>query len=106
MILIAGPDRQFEYTSKGSLRRQITLAKYEQEINRLYEATESGHASTAVPADMSQDKVPEFDNFLPQIRTAVRTILGDSVGDDDDLFRAGADRYVIFVFFAPIFLNA
>jgi hypothetical protein len=92
MILIARPDKQFKYTSKGTLRRQITLMKYEQEINRLYEATESSHSATAVPADASQDKVPELDDFLPQIRTAVRTILGDTVADDDDLFRAGADR--------------
>jgi hypothetical protein len=92
MILIASPDKQFAYTSKGTLRRQITLTKYEQEINRLYEATESGHSTTAVPADTSQDKVPELDDFLPKIRNALRTILGESVADDDDLFRAGADR--------------
>lgn len=92
MILITNPEKQFEYTPKGSVRRQITLKKYEEEIERLYEATESEPSTNEAPANISQGKVPELNDFLSQIRTAVQTILGDSVGDDDDLFRAGADR--------------
>jgi hypothetical protein len=92
MILIAIPEKQFEYTPKGSVRRQITLKKYVEEIERLYEATESEPSTNEALVDVSEGKVPELDEFLIQVRTAVHTILGDSVGDDDDLFRAGADR--------------
>ncbi|KAF9474145.1 acetyl-CoA synthetase-like protein [Pholiota conissans] len=91
MILIAHPDKPFQYTSKGSIRRQTTLAQYEQEIEELYTLSENEELNSIPTSNDVHSKVPEPDLFFPLIRTAVHTILGANVGDDDDLFRAGAD---------------
>lgn len=87
MILIADPLKPFEYTAKGSLRRHMTLKKYEKEIAQAYGATEASNSAViAMPTSLKRDPVLSF------IRRIIHTILEHDVADEDDIFRVGADR--------------
>ncbi|KAF8959299.1 hypothetical protein BDZ97DRAFT_1922992 [Flammula alnicola] len=99
MILIAHPDKPFEYTSKGTIRRQITLAKYEEDIKRLYESdsgsgSDSSYTSTFGSAtsasDISNPGIRDFGEIATFVRAAIINILGQ-INDEDNIFQAGAD---------------
>lgn len=91
MVLIADPAKPFEYTSKGSIRREITLGRYQKEIDQLYDIVEAPDSfETAHPRSLEPSTV------LDVIRTTVQRVLERKVEDDEDVFRLGADRYVCF----------
>ncbi|PBK68211.1 hypothetical protein ARMSODRAFT_851692, partial [Armillaria solidipes] len=54
MILVAKPSKPFEFTAKGTLRRNAILKAYEQEIEDLYKAI---------------DGVSQTDVVIPQLWT-------------------------------------
>lgn len=87
MVLIADPEKPFEYTAKGSIRRQITLSKYQKEIDQLYDIVEAPDSfETMHPRSLEPSTV------LDVIRATVQRVLERTVQDDEDVFRLGADR--------------
>lgn len=90
MIIVAHPDKPFQYTAKNSPRRQAIVNLYEPEISALYQAIEeSTQAEIQPPNDWSYAATIEF------VRVVVRKVLdrhSDSLKDEDDIFQAGADR--------------
>ncbi|THH03014.1 hypothetical protein EW145_g6601, partial [Phellinidium pouzarii] len=89
MILVANPAKPFEYTSKGTLRRQPIINEYRQEIDALYDAVaESAQEGINGPVDWSPLSILDFMRILVK-----RTLKGDvhALGDDTDLFERGLD---------------
>ncbi|KAL5492825.1 hypothetical protein ACEPAI_4273 [Sanghuangporus weigelae] len=89
MILVVSPDKPFEYTAKGTLRRQTVLEEYSSEINAMYDAVnESAQPEIDTPEDWSRSSV------LRLTRTVIEQIMkkqADGLGDDDDMFEHGLD---------------
>ncbi|PBK81586.1 NRPS-like enzyme [Armillaria gallica] len=86
MILVASPDKPFEFTAKESLRRGAILKSYEQEIEDIYNAVEVVSPDVPIPLILS----------LKTATTVVRDIVKgalqqDTVGDNDDIFTVGGD---------------
>ena len=88
MILVASPQKPFSITAKNTLRRQIILNDYEDEINALYDTVEETTQAVDT-APTSWDIV----STTTYVRTIVKKVLVHDVSDDDDLFQHGCDRY-------------
>lgn len=87
MILVMDSEKPFEYTPKGTIRRALTLRKYNDDINQLYEITEgSGSSEIGQPASLNFADVATF------VHAVVRKVLNRDIRYEDDIFRAGADR--------------
>jgi hypothetical protein len=92
MILIAKSTKPFEYTPKGSPRRQTVLAAYEQEIEEAY-------ASASADASL-HDNSPSFSMWSDEtavrvfLQAVVKTVLKgrESMLEEEDLFAIGCDR--------------
>lgn len=90
MILVSSPEKPFTYTAKNTARRQAIIADYEEEIDSLYSAVQkTTQPHISVPAEWTSDAVLEF------IRVIVSEVLKRGVGDDEDIFESGCDRYVL-----------
>ena len=90
MITVVSPSKPFQYTAKMSLRRQIIIDSYEQEIEDLYAAfEESAQADLKPPSSWSYDNAKSF------VHQVVARVMAQSVGDTDDIFRSGCDRFVL-----------
>lgn len=90
MILVSSPKKPFTYTAKNTARRQAIIADYEEEIDSLYSAVQkTTQPHISVPAEWTSDAVLEF------IRVIVSEVLKRGVGDDEDIFESGCDRYVL-----------
>jgi hypothetical protein len=88
MIIVASPSKPFTYTAKMTARRQAVLREYEMEIESAYVAAEeSAQLSIIYPHDWTEESSRDF------VRSVVHTVLKRSVGDTDDLFQNGCDRY-------------
>ncbi|KZV68636.1 acetyl-CoA synthetase-like protein [Peniophora sp. CONT] len=86
MILVAHHEKPLELTAKDTVRRNICLAKYEEEIAALYEAVEdSSHAGPVSPSTWSPESTIAF------IREVAQTIMERDILVDDDLFSLGCD---------------
>lgn len=87
MILVADKSKPFEFTPKGTPRRQAVLNAYSAEIDAAYEAVkQSSQTHLAAPVQ------GELSNSLHFVREAVEKILTNTVEDNDDLFQNGCDR--------------
>jgi hypothetical protein len=89
MVLVASPSKPFTYTAKGTPRRQAILHDYKTEIETLY-ATVDETAQLQVPLLANWS----YNNTLEFVRTTVSNVMNQSVGDEDDFFQHGCDRYV------------
>lgn len=90
MILVASPSKPFQYTGKGSVRRQATLQEYNDEIESLYASVEdSTQADITAPLEWTPALTRDF------IRKVVHSVLTEHVRDQDDLFQHGCDRYAM-----------
>lgn len=88
MILVASPDKPFEFTAKESLRRGAILKAYEQEIEGIYNAVE------AVSPDVPISPILSLKTATTVVRDIVKGALQqDTVSDNDDIFTVGGDRY-------------
>lgn len=90
MILVASPSKPFAYTAKGTPRRQVMINRYEAEIEALYAAAEQV-AQDGLPA-VSQWTEEETSHF---VRETFKSVLNKPVGDNDDIFQFGCDRFVL-----------
>ena len=101
MILIADPFKQVELSGKGTVRRAATLQKYEPQISELYDPCKSGRT---FPGVSNQVRVPRFDEIRTVVKDSVLNVLDEKIKNDDDIFRAGADRWCIFIH--PLVIDA
>ncbi|VDC04878.1 unnamed protein product [Peniophora sp. CBMAI 1063] len=86
MILVASPDKPLELTAKGNPRRNICLAAYEKEIETIYSnVEESSNVGPEPPALWTPVETLDY------IRAVVKTIMGQDLGDGDELFSLGCD---------------
>jgi hypothetical protein len=95
MILVTHPDKPLELTAKATPRRGICLKAYAQEISDLYDEIER--------SSQTEQRPPEIwttGSTLEFVRGVVHHVMVSiRVGDDDDLFSNGCDRYVDFSIF-------
>ncbi|KIJ29342.1 hypothetical protein M422DRAFT_269298 [Sphaerobolus stellatus SS14] len=89
LIIVSRAEKPFEFTSKGTPRRQAVLRKYEPEIENAYKAYEETVLSD-VPTLASSD----HKDTLYSVRTIVHIILERTIDDNQDIFLAGGDRNV------------
>jgi DNA-directed RNA polymerase specialized sigma subunit len=81
------PDKPFTYTAKGTIQRQLTVAKYAREIEEMYEAiTQATQEDIHLPSAWTREEVVTF------VHQAVHNVMKTRVSDSDDLFQNGCDR--------------
>ncbi|TFK37077.1 hypothetical protein BDQ12DRAFT_608601 [Crucibulum laeve] len=86
MILVAHPSKPFQYTPKGTPRRQIILNEYEEEIENGYAAIQESSAS-----DLELLEGFNFDQSLAFVRQTVKKGMSAPIEDEDDFFQYGCD---------------
>ena len=86
MILVSNTEKPLELTAKGTPRRSVCLAKYDDEIGALYRAAESSQDGPRPPYSWTPESTFEF------VQAVVEIAMGRKVAEDDDLFAVGADR--------------
>ena len=90
LIVIASPLKPLEVTAKGSPRRQPSLDAYSDEIENAYKALEEGpQCDIKAPTTWDLTSVKIF------VSKVVNNSLRFEVDENDDIFRAGADRLVL-----------
>ena len=88
MIIVASPNKPFEYTAKFSARRQAIIATYEPEIEALYATVEqTTQAELAPPSSWDKESAKAF------VKVVVNKVLKSPAADSDDIFQQGCDRY-------------
>lgn len=88
MILVAKPDKPFQYTAKSTARRQVIIEQYEDEIEAVYNAVEATtQANIPLPKEWDIISTTNF------VRAVVNGVLVHAVKDEDDIFQHGCDRY-------------
>lgn len=91
MIIVSHPGKPFEFTPKGTKRRQAILNAYETEINAAYTAVdEISQPGVGLPESKSLNDVTTF------VRSIVQSVISPQpqLEDGDDLFSHGGDRWV------------
>ena len=99
MILIASTSKPLSYTTKGTLRRGAILRDYAQEIDAIYKAVEeSSSTNVPVPNGSSSEGGWTIDESLQFVHDVIHCIMkgAEAMGDDDDIFGFGCDRYFFF----------
>ena len=92
MITVTDPSKPFQYTAKGTPRRHVSLDEYAEEIEELYKKVEeSSQVDIPTPPAWTAETVRSY------VRSVVKRVMNvPDIGDDDDLFQQGGDRYVNF----------
>ncbi|KAL0958751.1 hypothetical protein HGRIS_014075 [Hohenbuehelia grisea] len=86
MIMVSQPSKPFQYTAKGTPRRQIVLNLYSQEIDEIYAAVEeSSQADIAIPTSLTEDAC------LVYISNVVNKVMRGNIDKGVDLFQHGCD---------------
>ncbi|KAH8110862.1 acetyl-CoA synthetase-like protein [Phellopilus nigrolimitatus] len=89
MIIVASPSKPFPLTGKGTVRRQVTIKEYDDEIEAAYKAVdESAQDNIVGPENWSQPQVTEF---VREIVLQTMKKENGAVADDADLFEHGLD---------------
>ena len=96
MILVSSPSKPFQFTPKGTARRQAILSDYAVEIERGYKAIEEPSV-TEIPIPTSYS----MQECLVFVRKTTSEVFSTQLGDNDDFFQHGCNRYV---WFRPHFL--
>jgi hypothetical protein len=92
MIQFTKPSKPFTYTGKETPRRHAIIREYESEIDELYEAMDdTSNVRSSVPPPKEWD----VSSTLAFVRAVVHDVMVNKVGDHDDLFEYGCDRYVL-----------
>ncbi|KAK0442587.1 NRPS-like enzyme [Armillaria borealis] len=89
MILVAKPEKPFEFTAKGTPRRTAILEAYEEEIETLYQ-----NLDQMLPTDVVTPREWSLKNTTILTRDIVRGILERDIADTDDIFVAGGDSLI------------
>lgn len=88
MILVSKKNKPFVYSTKGTPRRKAVIADYEVEIEELYQTVEDAAIiGFNCPATWSPEASRTY------VRTVVLGVMMTTLGDDDDFFSHGCDRF-------------
>ncbi|KAJ7665037.1 acetyl-CoA synthetase-like protein [Mycena polygramma] len=85
MILVASSSKPFEYTAKGTAKRQAVLKLYSPEIDNLYDTANVWQSDIPLPSSWSTEGNLDF------VRAAVTRAVGANLDDDVDVFQYGCD---------------
>jgi hypothetical protein len=88
MILVSKADKPFVYSAKGTPRRKAVIADYESEIQELYQTVED-----AAIGGFRSPVTWSLDESTTYARTVVHGVMMRTLGDDDDFFAQGCDRF-------------
>ena len=88
MILVSKKDKPFVYSTKGTPRRKAVIADYEAEIEELYRTVED-----AAIIGFSSPAIWSSETSRAYVRTVVLGVMMTALGDDDDFFLHGCDRF-------------
>ena len=88
MILVSREEKPFVYSAKGDPRRKAVIADYEAEIEELYQTIED----TAITGLNSPTSLL-LEESIVYVRAVVLDVMMTVLGDDDDLFAHGCDRF-------------
>ncbi|KLO07028.1 acetyl-CoA synthetase-like protein [Schizopora paradoxa] len=86
MILVSKQIKPFAFTAKGTVRRQVTLNDYADEIDELYSSVDRTTALDIAPPALW---TPE--ELIALARKVVGGVMAKPMGDDDDFFHHGCD---------------
>ena len=91
--MVVNPSKPLIFTSKGTIKRHPSLSAYRNEIENAYKALEASDQQEIKPPSVwDRSGVQQF------ISEVVNTTLGVKANSDDDIFRIGADRFVMSLF--------
>ena len=88
MILVSKKEKPFAYSTKGTPRRKVIITDYQAEIEELYQTVED---VAIIGFDSPATWSPEASRAY--IRGVVLGVMMTTLGDDDDLFLYGCDRF-------------
>ncbi|KDQ07664.1 hypothetical protein BOTBODRAFT_139808 [Botryobasidium botryosum FD-172 SS1] len=86
MIVVTNSSKPFLYTAKGSIKRQLTIDHFQEEIEATYRAVEN-----AVQTSFKPPVTWDYASVLEFVRKVVFSDLGHELKDDDDIFQHGGD---------------
>ena len=98
MILVASASKPLSYTMKKTARRGVILKDYNEEIEAIYRAVEdSSNTNIPIPSGSSSGGGWTLEESSKFVRDVVHSIMisAESLGDEDDFFGFGCDRWVI-----------
>jgi hypothetical protein len=87
MILIADPEKDFEFTLKGTPRRHSIIAAHSTEIEKAYDEF-AGSTAGVDPNILSWD----YPSILDCILKLLESVFGRKVPPEVDVFNHGLDR--------------
>ncbi|KAK0499795.1 hypothetical protein EDD18DRAFT_1442304 [Armillaria luteobubalina] len=86
MIIVTKPGRPVAYTAKNTVRRQVTLDNYSEDIETLYKTVEgSAQSGILPPSEWDYTSTHEF------VRNVVLQTFPRPIPDNADLFQHGCD---------------
>ena len=88
MILVSKEEKPFVYSAKGDPRRKTVIADYEAEIEELYQTVEDTTIS-----ELNSPTTLVLEESTVYVRAVVLGVMMATLGDDDDLFAHGCDRF-------------
>jgi len=101
MILVSKKEKPFAYSMKGTPRRKVVITDYDAEIEELYRTVED----TAIKG-FNSPAIWSLEASKVYVRAVVLGVMMTMLGDDDDLFAYGCDRFDRYPSFAlPFALN-
>ncbi|KAF9066601.1 hypothetical protein BDP27DRAFT_1330220, partial [Rhodocollybia butyracea] len=89
LIVVVNPSKPLQLTAKGTLRRQVSLDAYHDEIENAYEALEVA-SQPEIKAPTTWD-LKAVENFVSEV---VIKSLGFKVDEHDSIFQVGADSLI------------
>ncbi|KAJ4419465.1 putative NRPS-like protein biosynthetic cluster [Gnomoniopsis sp. IMI 355080] len=92
LILFSAKDEPFARAPKGSIQRQLTLARYEERIDRMYTESEQGLLTQGL-LGLESTTTKDFVPFLRHLYA--QTLELKDIGPDDDVFAHGMDSFAI-----------
>ncbi|KAL0961259.1 hypothetical protein HGRIS_006221 [Hohenbuehelia grisea] len=87
MLLVTSPSKELPRTDKGSVKRKLAIALYEEEINALYASVDE-EASAKLPP-LPEDLAVA--SLVPYFRTLVGEAMKKPMGLTDEVFEHGMD---------------
>jgi len=88
MILVSKKDKPFVCSAKGAPVRKTVIADYQAEIEELYQMVED-----AAISGFNSPTTLLLEESITYVRTVVLGVMMTTLGDDDDLFAHGCDRF-------------
>ena len=102
MIQFPTPSKPFTYTGKETPRRHAIIQEYKPEIDELYAAMDDG---SNVKSSVLPPKEWDVSSTLAFVRAVVHDVMVNKVGDNDDLFEYGCDRYIIWILLSLAYID-